>query len=86
MRFLEKEELKCSILEFFNTKSYNDFVINASFISDCLNLYYNTKSDIKNAIVQLDNEQSLLLNDCSLIRYDKPSKIRFDFMFFIHKN
>lgn len=86
MRFLKREELMICILEMFNKRPYNGLVLNASFISDYFDLYYNTKSDIKDAIFQLHKERLLVLKNYSLILYEKPSKIKFDFRFHIRKD
>lgn len=84
MRFLKREELMICILDILNQRVYNGLVLNASFISDYFDLYYNTKSDIKDAIIQLHKNHFLVLKNYSLILYEKQSKVKFDFRFHLH--
>ena len=76
--------LKECIFEIFKNAPSNNFIVNASSIFDYLSEDY-TKTNIKNAVLQLHNEQSIVLKGDYTIFYEKPSKIKFDFIFDVHK-
>lgn len=83
---MKTNKLKESIMEIFaNISSDTIATISANSIYDYLNLSY-TKSSIKDAIIQLHNENSLVLISCVPVFYSKPSKRRFDFIFDVSKN
>jgi len=77
------EDLKHRILKIFD--KYSDiFTIKANFIKEQLQWNY-TKSMIKDAIIKLDEDGLFYLKKYKTEFYNKPSEIKFDFIFDVSK-
>lgn len=76
------EKLKCNILGIFRNVPCDSFRVNASAIS--VYLEYADKLDITNAIFQLCNEKSIVLESAYRLIRNSDNKV-IDYTFDIHK-
>ena len=76
------EKLKCNILGIFKNAPCDSFRVNASVISYYLE--HDSKLDITNAIFQLRDEKSIVLESAYRLIRNKDGKI-VDYTFDVHK-
>lgn len=79
---MEKCELKCGILGIFRNVPSDNFRVNASVISYYLE--HDSKLDITNAIFQLRDEKSIVLESSYFVTRNSDNKI-IDYTFDIQK-